>query len=620
MAIKVFFKKCLSLAALTLLLSGCVSNNSSSSSSNGEDDMKDQRHLNAIDYAFSNLCGEDALGRQIKRINGLKKDKTRYVGMFYSLWLGGHKGGTQQAVYDITELEKTPEGAEALNDLSTDPGNPNSPVGQFHFWGQPLYGYYDMSDPFVVTRHIELFLNAGLDYLCIDATNSVLYYDATFNLLNLLMKFQKQGYDVPKVMFYTNSHSGPTVKLIYNKFYKSGEYDSVWFAPNGKPMIIGVTIFNENASDQTKYASGYGWEESDFVSEDFRDYFDIKESEWPNGDHNENSIPWMSWQYPQRVHTESNSICVDVAQHSHSKINVSSKDPECHRGYNNITKQVEGDWKEGLSFQQMWNTALEDKDNNINNVLVCSFNEWMAIKQPTGAFVDVYDQEYSRDIEMTREGYKDNYYLQLVENIRNYKYEDFVKYEKEETTISFGETLDPKWNDVVSQYQDLEEDAINRDHSGAVHGLNYKLDSKRNDIKLVKVTNDKDYIYFYIECVNNLVSYNGVDQNYMNILLKTKESSNNFMGCNVLINRKIEGNKGSIEISKGGYDWEKVDEAELQISGSVMQIKLPRRNIETNDTCDFEFKVFDNVLDPTDEMEYYVSGDVMPLGRMRYGY
>ena len=181
--------------------------------------MKDQRHLNAIDYAFSNLCGEDALGRQIKRINGLKKDKTRYVGMFYSLWLGGHKGGTQQAVYDITELEKTPEGVEALNDLSTDPGNPNSPVGQFHFWGQPLYGYYDMSDPFVVTRHIELFINAGLDYLCIDATNSVLYYDATFNLLNLLMKFQKQGYNVPKVMFYTNSHSGPTVKLIYNKFY-----------------------------------------------------------------------------------------------------------------------------------------------------------------------------------------------------------------------------------------------------------------------------------------------------------------------------------------------------------------------------------------------------------------
>ena len=182
--------------------------------------MKDQRHLNAIDYAFSNLCGEDALGRQIKRINGLKKDKTRYVGMFYSLWLGGHKGGTQQAVYDITELEKTPEGVEALNDLRTDPGNPNSPVGEFHFWGQPLYGYYDMSDPYVVTRHIELFINAGLDYLCIDATNSVLYYDATFNLLNLLMKFQKQGYNVPKVMFYTNSHSGPTVKLIYNKFYK----------------------------------------------------------------------------------------------------------------------------------------------------------------------------------------------------------------------------------------------------------------------------------------------------------------------------------------------------------------------------------------------------------------
>ncbi len=51
-----------------------------------------------------------------------------------------------------------------------------------------------------------------------------------------------------------------------------------------------------------------------------------------------------------------------------------------------------------------------------------------------------------------------------------------------------------------------------------------------------------------------------------------------------------------------------------------MQDKIPRKNIETNKACDLEFKVFDNVLDPSDEMEYYVSGDVMPLGRLRYGY
>lgn len=51
-----------------------------------------------------------------------------------------------------------------------------------------------------------------------------------------------------------------------------------------------------------------------------------------------------------------------------------------------------------------------------------------------------------------------------------------------------------------------------------------------------------------------------------------------------------------------------------------MQVKIPRRNIETNQTCDIEFKVCDNVTDYKDVMDYYVTGDVMPLGRLRYGY
>lgn len=580
------------------------------------DTMKDTRNLNAKDYALYNLCGEDNLGRVVERVNGLKKDKTRYVGIFYSLWLGGHDNA-QKAIYDITELEKTDEGLKALYDLGN---NPNSPVGSFHFWGKPLYGYYSMQDPFVLTRHIELLMNAGIDYLCIDATNTVIYYDATYTLLDLLQKFQKQGFNVPKVMFYTNSKSGYTVKNIYHKFYKSGKYDSIWFGPYGKPMIIGITRMNENASDQTKYASGYGWQESDYVDESFREYFDIRESEWPNGDHNENSIPWMSWQYPQQVHTESNSICVDVAQHSHSRIYASSKDPECHRGYNNITHEVDGDWKEGQSFQQMWNTALEDKDNNINNVLVCSFNEWMAIKQPNGTFVDVYDEQYSRDIEMTREGYQDNYYLQLVKNIREFKYEKFVKYEKELHTININNGIDASWDNVISQYADLDGDSLDRDYRGAAQTVRYTLKSKRNDITLVKVTHDDDYLYFSIECSNDITKYNGTDTNYMNILLKTKDTDKNFMGCNVLINRKIEGNQGSVEISDGGYDFKEVDKAEFQIYGNVMQVKIPRANIDTNESCDIEFKVFDNVLDPSDPMEYYVSGDVVPLGRLRYGY
>lgn len=602
-------KKVFALPFLAMLLSGC--NSTSKPTSSGDTSMRDERNLSAIDHAFSSLCGEDALGRKINRIDSIKTDKTRYVGLWYSVWLGGHKY-QQKAIYDITKLEESEEGMLALKSTED---NDLSKINEFHFWGEPLYGYYDSSDPFVITRHIELFINAGIDYLCIDATNNVVYTDATYALLDLLMKFDEQGYNVPKIMFYTNSFSGTTVQKLWDKFYQNGKYNRVMFSPNGKPMIIGITKNNNNASDQTKY-----YPFNDYIPDEYLDKFDVRESEWPNGDHNPNSIPWMSWQYPQAVHEETNSICIDVAQHSHSVIYVSSKDPECHRGYNNITGQVEGDYTSGLSFQQMWDTALNDVDNNINNVLVTSFNEWMAIKQPNATFVDVFDKEYSRDIEMMKGGYNDNYYLQLVSNIRSFKYNPYVKYDKDEYSIDISSGVSPIWSVVSSCYQDLEGDALNRDYVGAVNGLQYKAESKRNDIRLVKTTHDSNYIYFYIECSEDITDYNGTDENYMNIFLKTKESEDNFMGCNILINREIKDNKGSVEVSTGGYNFNKVDEADISINGNIMQVRVPRRNIETNSTCDIEFKIADNVTEYKDVMDYYVSGDVMPLGRLRYGY
>src|SRR3546814_18683114 len=83
-----------------------------------------------------------------------KPGQKKHVGLFYSLWLGQHHSG-QRAIYDIQHLLNT--NPEALNNPH---GTPESPMHEFHFWGEPLYGYYSMSDPWVVTRHIELLTNA----------------------------------------------------------------------------------------------------------------------------------------------------------------------------------------------------------------------------------------------------------------------------------------------------------------------------------------------------------------------------------------------------------------------------------------------------------------------------
>ena len=227
-------------------------NNGGKGNSGWPKDYIDHPVRSAQENSFANLVGEDALGRKLERVGELKAQK-KYVGVFYSAWLGQHPEA-QKGAYNITYLESTPEGRAALADLSS--GNKLSPVGEFHFWGEPLYGYYNMKDPWVVARHVELFIQAGLDYICMDMTNGVIYNDAIRNVLDTLLKFQNQGFEVPKVMFYTNSHSGKTVDTLYNNFYVTTKYNTLWMSFDGnKPAIIGTSKYNDKASDITSYVN-----------------------------------------------------------------------------------------------------------------------------------------------------------------------------------------------------------------------------------------------------------------------------------------------------------------------------------------------------------------------------
>src|SRR4029079_1529680 len=76
----------------------------------------------------------------------------------------------------------------------------------------------------------------------------------------------------------------------------------------------------------------------------------------------------------------------------------------------------------GFNFQEQWQRALTAKPQF---VLVTGWNEWVAgrytrPKEPI-VFVDQFDQEYGRDIEPMRGGHSDNYYYQLVANVRRFK-------------------------------------------------------------------------------------------------------------------------------------------------------------------------------------------------------
>ncbi len=581
------------------ILAGCGGGNNDKN-----DDIDDTRTLTVADQSYLNLAGTDALGRKIETAAGYKKGD-RHVGIFYSFWEGQHQS-LQSSINDIQKLlDQGEEGQAKLNDLSD--------AGQFYFWGEPLYGYYNMQDPWVLTRHMELLTMAGVDFLCVDATNEHDYVEVGRTLLPIIRSMRNQGFNAPGVCFYTNTRSGDTVTKIYNDYYKDGEWDDLWYKPNGRPLIVGITENNNMASDQTRF---YAF--SNFVSAAMQRYFEVKESEWPNGIHNDNSMPWMSWDWPQRIHN--GYISVPVAQHGHKTISVSHKSPESHRGYDNSKGIVTGDYREGLSFQQMWNTVFEHEDE-ISTVLVCSWNEWMAQKQPnTGDFVDVYNWEYSRDIEMMKGGYGDNYYLQLCENIRRFKLGKGSKQEYPAAQINIDAAdLSAEFANVKSHYQDFAGDAVARNFRNAAGTETYVDNSNRNDITDVKVAHDSQNMYFYVKTKEDITAYDGGD-NWMNILIGNGSANDTFAGYKYAINRTPDGNKTSVDVYSGGK-WSKAGEAELRVSGNVMVVSVPLSLIgkSANDVS-IEFKVADNVQKPLDIMDYYVSGDSAPIGRLSWAY
>ena len=129
----------------------------------------DERDLDAYRASIYNLAGTDALGRKVEVADGIRDDGV-YVGMWYSIWHGQHPD-LQTDIRDIQKLlDAGAEGKAKLEDLSD--------WAQFYYWGEPLYGYYDSTDPFVLSRHIELFTNAGIDFLLIDVTNAYVYETA----------------------------------------------------------------------------------------------------------------------------------------------------------------------------------------------------------------------------------------------------------------------------------------------------------------------------------------------------------------------------------------------------------------------------------------------------------
>lgn len=648
-------KLCSLLLGFSLLLSGCGGR----TENGGQDAL---RGLNSYDFTKASYSATDRLGREITPMHKEKTDHERYVGVFYFLWLGTHVSSA--GVYDVTKLQQTETGAAAVLDrdykigqkvprtANAELGYPDgmeSPSNYVHWTTEPLYGYYNTTDEWVITRHIELLTMADVDFIFFDTTNEQDYAEnyntnyvkdtsdpknvrlgsAAYAVLDTILKLSDQGWDVPQVVFYTNYRSGEQVEKIYNDFYASGKYDSIWFSPFGKPMIVGTTA--ENNGTNMKGDSRVD------ISADMQEYFDVRESQWPYVASQENGFPWMDWSVGDNFYFSENKVVnVNVAQHGASETSYSAytrwgriSDGRSSRGWDEANETIEENWAAGKNIEDQWQSVFkyEDQGKSVEMVTVSTWNEWLAWKMDNGQhsqYVDNFSAEFSRDMEMDRYYYQDNFYLQLVRNVRKYKYSDAKSdYVWAEKTVSGFDDFEG-----TATYRDMEGDAIERDYYGfdiresarkaGLIGTWYSDNSNRNDIVETRVAHDKDNVYFLITAKDDITPYED-GENWMNILIKTSSGSN-WEGYTHLINRCPTASKTSVERSTGGWNWASSGSADMEIRGNKMLITVSRASLGLTDKVAFEFKIADHVTAYTDIMDYYVTGDSAPIGRLNYSY
>ncbi len=541
------------------------------------------------------LVCTDALGRSVVSAG----ESEKLVGVFYFLWQGQH--GSNRIIDNSKLVKEHPEAINSEEEwIAAGGGNQQ----EFHFWGEPLLGYYSASDEWVFRKHVQMLTDAAVDFIVIDTTNAFTYSEPAKKLIGVWHEYLLQGFDVPQIAYYTNSCSADTVNRIYDEIYNNAELkakyprlDELWFRLDGKPLIIG----NENDGE---------------IKPEAKEYFRIKQSQWPNADKVDDGFPWMEFDrsLTYRSVFRKNGVKimnVSVAQHSDtcafSKTawyGANDRTRSWHNGQNDTSENA---MLHGGNFAEQWEFAIK---MNPDIIFVTGFNEWVAQRQSPEekypiVFVDCADENSSRDVEPSAGILGDNYYLQMVNYIARFKGVTGKVAKSENVTVDINGSFS-QWDSekIRSVYRDYKNDTADR--NSVDFAQNPITDSSgRNDIVNMKVAEDTENYYFYVDTADGLSSPDG--GSWMTL----------FINENIVINRTAPVNgKTDVEKNTDGA-FIKIGEAEIRYEGNRLMLGVSKSLVDSADG--FTFKWADNYI-VNDVYSFYTNGDAAPYGRLCYRY
>jgi hypothetical protein len=281
-----------------------------------------------------------------------------------------------------------------------------------------------------------------------------------------------------------------------------------------------------------------------------------------------------------------------------------------------------GSVNRGYNFQEQWRRVYQ---LDPPFVMITGWNEWTAGRWSAPGkpimFVDQFSEEFSRDIEPQLGGHGDNYYYQMVANIRRYKGAPSLPEASPATSIKLGGTFQ-QWQSVGPEFLPAVRQAMPRDFIG-VGGLHYSNSTGRNDFVSFKVTYDAQNVYFYVRTRDPITPRIG--NHWMWLLIDSDQNpATGWDGYDFVVDRTVDA-KGQtwLERNKGGWNWERVAPVSIQVVGNEMQLAVPRNALglgADRKGIRFDFKWADNLQRAGDVMDFYIDGEVAPEGRFNYRY
>ena len=111
------------------------------------------------------------------------------------------------------------------------------------------------------------------------------------------------------------------------------------------------------------------------ISDEMCDYFDVRESQWPNQTPADNGFPWMDWTNGDNYYYSENKVVnVSVAQHGANETSYAAYtymknrygddiskyrlDGRSSKGWNESELIIEKNWQAGRNIEDQWETVF----------------------------------------------------------------------------------------------------------------------------------------------------------------------------------------------------------------------------------------------------------------------